>query len=184
MRKETLLISEKLISDLIADDRRSFRMFYDLTYPFVCRQVRLFISHTEDCQDVVSEVFYQIWKNRDKLISVRDMQSWLFILCRNEAFHLLKQNERLKLESIDDLPVEIDMADDDEFIDEEMRKIYRESVNGLPQRCKMIFLLAKEEGMSYRKIAELLSITEGTVAQQMTIAIRRITEIVRKKYQK
>ncbi|MDR1813985.1 MAG: RNA polymerase sigma-70 factor [Tannerella sp.] len=177
-----LLISEQLLLDLNEGDRRAFRMFYDVTYPLVCQYVRLFIAQPDDCKDVVSEVFYLVWKNRETMLTVRDINSWLFTICRNEAFKMLKNKAKFKVESIDDMPVELEIAEDEDYIDDEMREIYRNAVNGLPPRCKMIFLLAKEENMKYKKIAELLNITEGTVTQQVNIAIKKITETVRKRY--
>jgi len=165
----------------IADsgDPAAFRDFYDTVYPIVYQRVNIWLKNPEDCKEATSEVFYTIWKSRETLSTLDNFDSWLFIVCRNEAYRQLKMNEKYRFVSIEDLPVELEIDSEVEFIDDEMRRIYNDAVNELPQRCKLIFLMAKEEGMKYREIADILSITEGTVAQQMSIAIRKISETVR-----
>jgi RNA polymerase sigma-70 factor (ECF subfamily) len=180
------LIPETLLKRVTDGDHIAFGMFYEIIYPVVYRFVRCFLSGRsarEDCKEVVSEVFYVIWKQRKILLSLNNIKAWLFIVCRNEVFHFLKQKEKYSFISIDDMPVELQIdATDTGFVDEEMLLIYRNAVNGLPERCKLIFLMAKEEHLKYREIAEILSITEGTVAQQMNNAIRKITDIVKRHY--
>jgi RNA polymerase sigma-70 factor (ECF subfamily) len=177
------LITKALLKQVADGDHAAFRSFYDTVYPAAYQFVRCFVTDSEDCKEVVSDVFYAIWKHKNTLAEVENLKSWLFIVCRNEAYHFLKQKERYGFVSIDDMPVElqIDTADA-EFMDEEMLEIYRNAVKMLPERCKLIFLMAKEEQLKYREIAEILSITEGTVAQQMNIAIRKITNTVRQQY--
>jgi RNA polymerase sigma-70 factor (ECF subfamily) len=176
-------VPEALLRKVTDGDHSAFRAFYEIIYPVVYQFVRCFLSAGEDCREVVSEVFYIIWKHRGKLMSLKNIRSWLFIVSRNEVYHFLKQKEKYGFISIDDMPVELQVdATDDGFIDDEMLVIYRNAVNKLPERCKLIFLMAKEEHLKYREIAEILSITEGTVAQQMNSAIRRITVIVKQQY--
>ncbi|MDR0756301.1 MAG: sigma-70 family RNA polymerase sigma factor [Tannerella sp.] len=177
------LIPQQLLKKTAEGDHVAFRAFYDIVYPVAYRFVRCFLSESEDCREVISEVFYVIWKHRESLVAVENIKSWLFIVCRNEVYHYLKQKEKYRFVSIDDMPVELQTdAADVEFIDDEMLAVYRNAVETLPERCKLIFLMAKEEQMKYREIAEVLSITEGTVAQQMNNAIRKITETVKRQY--
>jgi RNA polymerase sigma-70 factor (ECF subfamily) len=183
MMEKYNLIPKILLKRIADGDHAAFRSFYDVVYPAVYQFARCFLTDGEDCKEVVSEVFYAIWKHKETLAEVENLKSWLFIVCRNEAYHFLKQKERYSFVSIDDMPVElqIDTADAD-FMDEEMLEIYRNAVKTLPERCKLIFMMVKEEHLKYKEIAEILSIAEGTVAQQMNIAIHKITNIVRQQY--
>ncbi|MDR1454986.1 MAG: sigma-70 family RNA polymerase sigma factor [Tannerella sp.] len=177
------LIPEALLQSVSNGDHGAFRAFYEIVYPIVYQFVRCFLSVGEDCREVVSEVFYIIWKQRETLMTLNNIKAWMFIICRNEVFHFLKQKKKYNYVSIDDLPVELQIDTTDAWlVDDEMLAVYRNVINELPERCKLIFLMAKEEGMKYREIAETLSITEGTVAQQMNNAMRKITEIVRRHY--
>jgi len=182
---KTFYISEITIKDITVGSRDAFRLFYDATYPSIYRFIHYLLPNREDCEEVVSEVFYIIWKQRENLLSINDMKSWLYIVCRNEAFHYLKQKEKYRNISIDDMPVDlqIDPAQhENSLIEQEMFEVYNKAIKKLPERCKLIFLMVREENMKHKEIAKILSITEGTVEQQMNIAIRKIIEIVKEYY--
>ena len=51
-----------------------------------------------------------------------------------------------------------------------------ESIEKLPPRCREVYLLHKHENLSYRQIASRMAISEKTVENQMTIAIRKLRE--------
>ena len=182
---KTFYISELTIKDITVGSRDAFRLFYDATYPSIYRFINYLLPNREDCEEVVSEVFYIIWKQRENLLSINDMKSWLYIVCRNEAFHYLKQKEKYRNISIDDMPVELQIDStqhENNMIELEMFEVYNKAIKTLPERCKLIFLMVREESMKHKEIAKVLSITEGTVEQQMNIAIRKIIDIVKEYY--
>lgn len=163
----------------------AFRSFYDMTYPMVYRFIHYFLSNTADSKEVISEVFFIIWKERKTLMEIRDLKAWLYIIARNEAYRYLRQKEKNSNISIDDMSVEllIDRQNiEGEMIEEEMLEVYNNAVSELPERCKLIFLMIREEHLTHKEVARILSITEGTVEQQMNIAIRKIVTTVKKHY--
>ncbi len=60
-----------------------------------------------------------------------------------------------------------DLTPEEIYINEELVLAIQSAINELPERCKLIFLMAKEEGLKYREIAEILSISEKTVNAQI-----------------
>ena len=65
-------------------------------------------------------------------------------------------------------------------INKELNEIINSAINELPERCRLIFLMAREEGLKYREIAEVLSISEKTVNAQMVTAIKKLTASLKK----
>ncbi|MDR1557266.1 MAG: sigma-70 family RNA polymerase sigma factor [Tannerellaceae bacterium] len=182
---KTYNISEKLLREVEAGNHDAFRVFYDIAYPVVYRFTHYFLLQPEDCEEIISEVFYIIWKRKNTLLGIKDIKAWLYIVCRNEAYHYLKQKEQYANISIDNMPVELQIdtgSIEEKIIENEMLHVYNDAVAELPERCKLIFLMVREEKLRYKEIAEILSITEGTIEQQMNIAIRKIVEIVKKHY--
>ena len=168
---------------IASGDRDAFRSFYDIIYPQVYRFIHYFLPNKADCEEVVSDVFFIFWKERNSLLDIKDLKAWIYIVCRNEAYHYLKQKEKNSNISIDDMPVEllIDRNNvEGEMIEEEMLDVYNGAVSELPERCKLVFLMIREERLKHKEVARILSITEGTVEQQMNIAIRKIVETVKK----
>ena len=170
---------------IASGDRDAFRSFYDIIYPQVYRFIHYFLPNKADCEEVVSDVFFIFWKERNSLLDIKDLKAWIYIVCRNEAYHYLKQKEKNSNISIDDMPVEllIDRNNvEGEMIEEEMLDVYNGAVSELPERCKLVFLMIREERLKHKEVARILSITEGTVEQHMNIDIRKIVESVRKYY--
>jgi len=64
------------------------------------------------------------------------------------------------------------------LIEAEVEELVRRLINDLPERCRTVFLLNRQEGLSSREIAEALSLSESTVRVQIKIAVDRIGQIV------
>ena len=71
---------------------------------------------------------------------------------------------------------------DSGLIESEIEELVGRLVNDLPERCRTVFLLNRQEGLSSREIAEVLSLSESTVRVQIKIAVDRIVAGIRKHY--
>jgi RNA polymerase sigma factor (sigma-70 family) len=60
-----------------------------------------------------------------------------------------------------------------------MFKRIRDAVNELPNKCRLIFKLVKEDGLKHKEVAQLLNLSVKTVENQMTIALRKIGQSIR-----
>ncbi|MGL4493352.1 MAG: RNA polymerase sigma factor, partial [Tannerellaceae bacterium] len=67
---------------------------------------------------------------------------------------------------------------DDSLVESEMMDVFYKAVDQLPERCKLIFLMVRVDQLKYKEVAEILSISVGTIEQQMNIAIKRVTDSV------
>ena len=165
----------------------SFRELYDMRYNKVDRFVSYYVSNKEDKEELISDVFAIVWKKREFLVNIANLDAWLFIISRNEAFRYLrkKRQEPWKL-SIDEVPLDFSnnqerVAEvDDALLEEEIVGVFREALSKLPERCRLVFLLVRIEGKKHKEVAKILSITEGTVEQQMNIAIGKMTNLISK----
>ena len=183
--RDDCFISDEVLRKVAADDRRAFRSFYDAVYPLAYRFIHYFLPNRTDCEEVVSEVFFIFWKERRSLADKNDLKAWIYTVCRNEAYHYIKQMERVVNVSIDDMPVKLMVERGDvegAMIEEEMIEVYNRAVMELPERCKLVFLMVREEHLKHKEVAQILQIAEGTVEQQMNIAIHKIVDTVKKYY--
>jgi len=176
--------SEEIINRIARKDKKAFRLFYNHFYPSVYRYTSYFLSAKEDCEEVVSDVFFIIWRRGIELTAVKNMRAYLYTITRNEAYRRLRQVKE-KTISIDDMPVAMEMDNssiEGEMIESEMMDSLNQAITELPERCKLIFLMVRQEQMKYKEIAEVLSITEGTIEQQMNIAIKKIASTIKQLY--
>ncbi|MDR1500151.1 MAG: sigma-70 family RNA polymerase sigma factor [Tannerellaceae bacterium] len=175
------MVTREILGRVAVGDHDAFRVLYDDLYAVAYRFVHYFLGNRSDCEDVTAGVFFIVWQHREGLPEIRDFKTWLYIVCRNEVYHFLRRKEKFPSVSIDDMAVGLHMTADADsgVIEDEMVRAYDDAIARLPERCKLIFLMVREERLKYKDIAAILSVTEGTVEQQMNIAIRRITAVVR-----
>ena len=83
--------------------------------------------------------------------------------------------EMLEEETLTDSAGAGSMADE-LLLSKELNHSFELAVASLPERCRLIFRLVREEGLRYREIAIILNISQKTIEAQMTIATRRILQ--------
>jgi len=171
-----------LFEQIANDNPKAFQLFFDYTYSRLYRYANYFIEDEELCKEVISDVYLYIWQNRKKMQDVRNYENYLFICVRNQSLGYLKdanryQKVRLENEEIQQFSSKMDPEQD--LLDSELRNIIELSINALPQRCRLVFFMVREEGLKYKEIAEILSISERTVHGQMCIAIKKIGGVIR-----
>ena len=168
-----------------AGDHTAFRTFYDHYYLRIYRFVYTLLRDVCDTEAVVSNIFCLIWEKRHLLANVQAMDAYLFQISRNESYHYLKKRNSAQCVSIEELFVEAAPSNEsviDTLTEQEMMRAYRQAVDQLPERCRRVFQLVREQKLSHKKVSELLGITPGTIEVQMNIAIKKITHTIRTAY--
>jgi RNA polymerase sigma-70 factor (ECF subfamily) len=184
--KENLMDKSDQIRDLLIEvskgDTDSFRLFYDTFFKKVLQFSHYFVHSDEVCEEIVSEVFTNIWLNKEKLSDIENIESYLFIITRNLAFNYREKESRIP-ELSNDLSLNNSTEDSNPeniLIAKELESVIQDSINQLPERCRIIFLMSRDEKLTHQKIAEILSISENTVHAQMMTAIKKLHNVLRK----
>jgi RNA polymerase sigma-70 factor (ECF subfamily) len=171
---------QKNLLKMIADgNEKAFREFYDLFYRVAYREAFFYVKQKETCEDVVQETFLTFWKDRSKNIRIENPEAYLITVARNYAIKALNTLAPFTVEKVEELYQDRFLhhqTPENIVIDEETDRAISEAIDSLPPRCRTIFLLAREEGLKYREIAERLQISEKTVNAQMVIAIKKMYE--------
>lgn len=173
-----------ILKRISENDPYAFRLFYDKFYIQIYRFASYFIKNNETKEEIISDVFFSIWQNRLELLNIDNIVAYLFTITRNRALYYINKSKNIESLIIDDIPLGMassDLTPEEIYINEELVLAIQSAINELPERCKLIFLMAKEEGLKYREIAEILSISEKTVNAQIVIAIKKLAYILKKK---
>ena len=181
-----------LLISVSENDDYAFRVFYDLYYRSVFLFAYYFLRNRKVCGEVVSNVFVAIWKSRVSLRRIGNVEAYLYVVARNESNRYLRECQaQRRCLSLEEIPVAVidrnsppHDADtpDSGLIESEIEELVGRLVNDLPERCRTVFLLNRQEGLSSREIAEVLSLSESTVRVQIKIAVDRIVAGIRKHY--
>lgn len=119
-----------------------------------------------ESQDIVQEAFLRCWRRRD-LVRPDGFKALVYRTALNLASNQRRRKKFWRFVSFDSLP-EPAAEDCAAGI---VSKPLQEAVDGLPEPLKRVLLLSELAGMSYREIAEVTGIQEGTVGSRRNRAI-------------
>lgn len=179
------VINDKLLCRIKQGDEKSFRILFNFIYPKLINIALIYIPNKADAEDVVSNVFFKLWKNRKKIENIDNIESYLCVSVKNQSLSFIKKNKKIiSASELSDSILEIpDYSIDSEeniFIEELYQHIDRVT-DLLPTKCKEIFKLAKVEGIKYKQISEMLNISIKTIDSQVSIAVKRISNSIKTK---
>ena len=167
-----------LLESVSVDNRGAFERFYSLYYDQVFRFAYYCLGEKEACREVVTDVFFSVWQSRKRLKDIDNIDTYLYISVRNESFRFQARNKDLNRVSLNELlPLmeEEDEGSPEEHLElKEMREMLDKAIDELPEKCRLVFLMSREEGLKTKEIAEILSVQESTVRVQMKIAIEKL----------
>ncbi|MEO7311867.1 MAG: RNA polymerase sigma-70 factor [Chitinophagaceae bacterium] len=163
-------------------DSGAFRqLFLLLAAPL--RQFAYTIIHSkEKAEEIVEDVFVNIWQHRNTLGDVKNLRVYLYVATKNTALNYLRKMSGQPHHDVIEY-AHVEIADDDPnpeqiLITSQMRRRIDEVIQQLPPKCKLIFKMAKEDRLRYREIADILNITVKTIDNQLAIALKRISEAI------
>ncbi len=164
------------------DDRNAFRSFFDAYYQKMFRWAVYYVKTEQGAEEVVSDVFIRIWKNRQGLAEVLQLDSYLFTAIKRQSFNFIQQNnKRLYIENLDaieNISYEHHSDPEYEYLQQELDALIKTVVEKLPPRCRLIFQMVRLDGMKYKEVAELLHISIKTVENQLLKATLILRENV------
>jgi RNA polymerase sigma-70 factor (ECF subfamily) len=137
------------------------------------------ITHSpEMAEEVVEDGFVKLWSNRLNLPAINNLAVYLYVATKNRSLNALSKRTQAFIQSpFDELHIEITRSAFDPYsriITAELMEKMQQAIEDLPSRCKMIFKLVREDGLKYKEVSQILSISINTIDAQMAIAVRKI----------
>ena len=144
-------------------------------------------------EDVFQNTFLQLHQKRALYEPGRPVRPWLYSIATHQAVDELRKRKRQAALSIDATKensshepsnlIELLMSDDLEPIarlqNEERRQLVRQSIEKLPGLLRQTLLLAYDQGLKYREIAEILGVPVGTVKSRLHSALARLHDALK-----
>lgn len=127
-------------------------------------------------EEVVQEVFMQLWEQRVDPSSIRNPHSYLATLVKNRIYDVIRHRSVIRAHE-ERVRYEMEAADLEDLTEEEREAMISQAwrlVQSLPEAAREIFLLATMEGLKYSEIAERKGISINTVKTQLRIARKKL----------
>lgn len=166
-----------LISKIKDGDIKAYEGLFRLYYEPLCRYAVSYVRQMEIAEEIVQDLFYIFWKERDKLPVFKSLKAYLYGAVRNKSLqyieHLLicekYKEEKLNENTEEDSPTPLDSL---EY--KELQERITKSINQLPDRRRQIFCMHRFEGKKYSEISAELSLSVKTIESEITKALQTL----------
>lgn len=162
-----------LIAQLKEGNRKAFTFLIDLYHHKLCVYANSLIDNHIQAEDIVQNVFLSLWEKRERFDVSNSIQSFLYKAVYNEFIDQYRKTqtalriEYIYIEYLNSLVIDSNSEDIEKLIAR-----VKESINGLPPKCKQVFELSKKEGLTNIEISEYLNVGVKAVEANITRAFK------------
>ena len=170
VKTETELIKELKDGSASAYDEL-FNTFGNRVYKFAFS----ILKSKEDSEEVVQDTFYKIWEKRQTIDPEQSFKSFLFTIAYNNIITKFREKAKEKKYREYFMTNASDHYDQEQTIlSDDLQNHVQKIIDKLPPRRKQIFILRKENNLTYKEIAGKLGISSKTVENNINLAIKYI----------
>jgi len=159
--------------------QRSFTDFFNYYFSRLKKFALTIVKSELVAEETVLDVFFKIWEHKNTLVTILNIETYLFVSVRNTAVNIIRKEQKFDFDMIKDADVklaEYKPTPESLFIEHEMLHTLNLAVAALPAKCKIIFKLIREDGLNRNEVAEILNISVKTIDNQVAIAVKKIAE--------
>ena len=157
---------------LRADDLRAFDLLFDQYAPELGRFAHSYLKNHADAADTVQECFLKLWERRHCFDEGIIFKAYLYKAAYHAVLKHLRRQRYWVFEDCDGATL-IEEASPSQLVEyQELEQFYQVAMAQLPPQRRQIFVLNRQEGLSYASIAQKLGISVKCVEHQMTHALK------------
>ncbi|MCI1786237.1 MAG: RNA polymerase sigma-70 factor [Bacteroidales bacterium] len=163
-----------------------FKNEFQKYYESLCAYAFHFLKNKELSEDIVQDVFTDLWKKRMNLNCTLSLKPLLYKCTHDKAINYLKSSYCINRENFDydtkvneleNIAERIVSKETDSEIDcQFMLSQIRTCINRLPPQCRRVFKTSRESNMTNKEIAAELKISTKAVEKQITKALSIIRQ--------
>lgn len=176
-----------LVQQLKEGDDAAFEKIYNKTYPVLFSYVLNFLENRLFVEDVLEEIFLNLWEKRENLHIDVSIKSYLFKSAKNACLDFVRKKNvrdsyRTKIEKKYNIEKSLELFNPNEttvFENNEIKSTLQNAINNLPRKCRRVFRLSRHFKYKNKEIARLLRISESTVEMHMRTAITKLKEALK-----
>ena len=169
-----------LINRIATGDKLAMQTLFARHRTFVYRWLLGFVSNETLAEDLLSEVFFDVWRQADRFEGRSSVSTWLISIARFKA--LSARRRRVDLELGEEIETSVaDLADGPEAVLQEKHRseLLRRALSRLSSEHRKIIDLVYYHEKSIAECAEILGIPAATVKTRMFYARKKLAELVK-----
>ncbi|MDF9831537.1 RNA polymerase sigma-70 factor [Parabacteroides sp. PF5-6] len=161
-------------------DIKAFEKVFKLYYSPLCRYAASLTGRMDAAEEIVQELFYVFWKEKENIDLLHSLKSYLYTAVRNRSLLYLEHLEvrNRYRENVLSEEAKGPVSPQEQLEYEELQKLVDRTIRSLPDRRQRIFRMHRFQGMKYAEIASALSLSVKTVEAEMSKALKTLREEV------
>ena len=163
-----------LLLEVAAGDETAFAGIYNKWQGSLSTFIYQITQSREMAAEVVQDVFLKIWMSRETLSEIQNFKAYLFVMSRNHALNALKKTMRQikQLEEFGKLDTDLHEPHEAQI---EIYTLLDEAIDKLSPRQKEIYLMHRQQRLTYLQIADALGIGRESVKTHLQLAVKSIS---------
>ncbi|HJZ41836.1 MAG TPA: RNA polymerase sigma-70 factor [Bacteroidales bacterium] len=178
----TVQTDTEYLQRIIKGDKVAFDMIFLKYYSILLNYACKILKDTLQAEDIVQDVFFQLWIKQQQLISVKSLSPYLHTAVHNLCISQIRKQSKNDSKEIDLNPLvefeilykEIIQYHEDSAISNDLKKALDKAINSLPGKCRVVFILSRNFGFRNTEIAEFLEISVKAVEKHITRALSQL----------
>lgn len=165
---------DKLLwNTVVNDDEKAFEKLFGLFYPPLSVYAKKYIQQQEIREDIVQDVFANLWEDRKKLNITTSIRNYLIISVRNHCINYLRREglSRQYTEFVSTNQFALEEETNDFYLLTELNELLDKTLAKLPETYRIVFEMHRMEGKSYEEIAETLQISVRTAKRYKSLVM-------------
>lgn len=161
------------------DLKACFERIFDENYRRLYAHALRFVEDEKDAEDIVADVFYELWKRIGELDLESGITTYLYRAVSTRALNLLRYRHvspvRLEtLSAINEKRIEFMAKDDiyDIVNAKDINQGMKDALSELPEKCRQIFILSYVNGLKSKDIADVMNVSVRTVEAHIYKALK------------
>ena len=139
-----------------------------------------YVGNPDAADDIVQDVFFQLWEKRSLLFQIKSIRSYLFTSVYNRSLNYLKHqqvrndshgNHRSARSELEDFYHSRIQGSSESLLTRELEQKITECIAAMPEQCHRVFILSRKYGMKNTEISTFLGINLKTVEKHMSKAL-------------
>jgi RNA polymerase sigma-70 factor (ECF subfamily) len=171
---------EALIGRIAVGDKLAMQVLYARHHVRVYRFVLRLVGDPTKAEDLISEVFLDVWRQANRFEGKSQVTTWLLAIARFKALSAMRRRSDEELDDEQAAAVE-DEGDDPEVAVQKKEKseILRKCLSALSPDHREIIDLVYYHEKSVEEVARIVGIPENTVKTRMFYARKKLAEVLK-----
>lgn len=176
-------LTNTVIESLQGGSHQAFETIFLKYFPKVKYYINGYVKSIDVAEELTQNIFLKIWENHDSLVITtkgeRSFDSYIYTIAYRQTIDYIRSRQVRESFYNDQMLLHPDLVNsEDEYITEETMLLVEMEIENMPEKQRIIYKMSRNQGIPNDKIAEELDISKRTVENQLSLAMKKIRNIL------